>query len=231
MAREKMYKRKIRLLGLDKSQEKHELSEILPREAERATGVKRSTFLLRGRVVDIDDIRRYVRRKKISFHEPDELQAHGTAMCAKMDSRAIDLICRTPNPSPLASDPGSISDRTERSYLIFNQYLHGSVEVGARTPSDDPESLGDSLSTGEMWTNILETINLRAARFNDGDYQQAIWQWGLAFTQLEVVVCSRNYYQLLNLISRIGPLTNCDAVVARMLLRHLGKLVSALSIT
>jgi hypothetical protein len=228
MISEKMYKRRIRLWGLDKKHKKHEVLEILRLEAQRVAEGKRSTFVLRGRVVDMDDINRYLMRKKISFQDRDNPRIQGAIAYSAIDNRKSDLACWTPSPRPLAADPGSVLDETETFYLIFNRYLLSSIGTGAWTPSYESPRLSNSLSTCGTWVDILGIINLGAARFNDGSYQQAMQYWRIASAQLEIVTRSWNYFQLLNLISGIGQLADCDAVVAGVLLQHLCKLVAAI---
>lgn len=224
-----MYKRKIKLWGLDKKNKEHEVLEILRLEAQRAAEGKRSTFVLRGRVVNMHDLRRYLKRKGRSLQARNNPGLQGKGICSGREFEAIDLVCSTPSPITSVADPSSMLDRQESFYVIFSQYLLSSIESGAWAPSHGSTSLNSSLSSCGRWVDILETINLGAARFNDGRHKQAMWHWRTAFTQLEVVVRSWNYYQLLNLISGIGRLAACSESIARMLLQHLSKLISTIT--
>ena len=223
-----MYKRKIKLWGLDKKNKEHEVLEILRLEAQRAAEGKRSTFVLRGRVVNMHNLRRYLKRKERSLQARSHSGLKRKEICSDTESEAIDLVCRTPSPLTSVADPGSMLEGKESFYVIFSRYLLSSIGSGAWAPTHGSMSLNSSLSSCGTWADILETISLGVARFNDGGYKQAMWHWRTAFTQLEVVICSWNYYQLLNLVSGIGQLAACSESVARMLLQHLSKLVSVI---
>ena len=219
-----MYKQKIKSWGLDKKHKEHEVLEIIRLQAQRHAEGKRSTFVLRGRVVNMHSLHRYLQRKKRSLHEgsTQPLQERGTRF------EAIDLVCRTPSPDPWIADPGRSLDEMESFYVVFSQYLNVSVETGVWAPARGSTSLYSSLSVCGEWTDVLETINLGVARFNQGGYEQAMWHWRTAFIRLELVVSSRNYYQLLNLISAIGQLAACTGTIARIMLQHLANLVSVM---
>lgn len=220
-----MYKRQIRLWGLDKKHKQHEVVEILRLRAHRASQGKRSAFTLRGQPVDMENLRRYVRRRGLSTPCHDDLWLQEGHPSLMTQTRFPDLVCRTPSPSTLPSEPALDLGKTERFYLHFRQYMVSSIEAGAWTPSDDSPRLNSSLSVCGNFVDISETIQLGVDRFRSAMHQEAVWYWRVASSKMETAVRSWNLYQLLNLISGVALLADCDTVVADMFLRHLGRLV------
>src|SRR5436190_20437463 len=101
-----MYKKRISKWSFDRKLKKPEVLAIIRKRAQRSAMGKTSTFHVRGKLVDMADIERYLRRARISAQD------------------AIDLSPATP-PTVRSTTPDSIlySPRPPRQYEISERIL------------------------------------------------------------------------------------------------------------
>jgi hypothetical protein len=101
-----MYKRRIKVWRLDKNYKADEVLTILHRKSERNALQKPSEFSIRGRKVDFDDIQRYLKRN------PALVERFRTGVKPNCEA-ALEIVCRTPSPDPLACAQAPKSDQLE----------------------------------------------------------------------------------------------------------------------
>src|SRR5262249_43483568 len=89
----KMFKTRIRRWGLDKKHKAPEVLEMLRLKRERDAAGKESTFFVRGRRINWDDIELYVKRSRV-------LQAKIDSGFLEIGGHIPGVVCRTPSPDP-----------------------------------------------------------------------------------------------------------------------------------
>ncbi|EAQ88488.1 hypothetical protein CHGG_05107 [Chaetomium globosum CBS 148.51] len=128
----KMFRTRIRRWGIDKNNKAAEVAYMLKLKKQRDISGKKSTFLIRNRPVDWDDIERYLART------PDFWAKHG---CATLDlsKSAHEITCTTPPPESPRMLPVSVPQKLDAAHELrvheevlrfFRDYSEGSFEQG-----------------------------------------------------------------------------------------------------
>jgi hypothetical protein len=120
-----MYKSRIWKWGLDKKLKGDEVLAILHLKRERDAMDKRSEFRIRGQLVDLDNINRYLKRN------PGLMQRYRSGQMPSIQTK-LEVECRTPSPSPTrALAPSLDMQNTEAILALFRDYVDGSFSGGA----------------------------------------------------------------------------------------------------
>ena len=122
----KVYKTHIKQWGLDKKNKENEMRAVIRKTACRATEGKDSTFYIRGKTVDFENVVRYWQRKGV--FSIDEIIARREA---SKTPEAVE--CYTPVLSPLRT-PDELA-RDERMLVAIRDYHQLSLQAGMRSSS------------------------------------------------------------------------------------------------
>src|SRR5271156_1601789 len=123
-----MYKNKITSWGFDKKHKLHEVQAIIRKRAQRSAAGKRTTFYLRGRPVDLDDVERYLKRKRSSI-EADRFDSAPTPP---------DLVCLSVPASPQSPEKFR---PLEVIFTHYKNYVNGALDCGLWINESDGQSL------------------------------------------------------------------------------------------
>ena len=162
---DKMYKRRIKLWGLDKNNKDAEMRAIARKTKVRLDQGKRSEVHVRGRAIIAKEVRRYWRRKGNSIEDTIATQASATP-------EAVKIV--TPVPSRVAT-PTSLAVPEHISAAI-RDYVAGSFASG-NWVYDNPENL---CHTRKVQGNPSKDLNdltnhsvTACQLFSNGHYQEA----------------------------------------------------------
>lgn len=220
--REKMFKSRIKCWSLDKKNKHSEVQEILRQFAIRKSLGKESVFVLRGRPVDIADVERYARRKRLTVTSNE---------AAQTSSETIpDLICFTPPPTPLSLHVPILLQNVHCFLNFSNAFVEGSLQSRSWDINHDAIPIVwacDPRYPANVYNGFFSSIKDGIRWYDLGAMTQAYSLWRSAFSQLELSICSSNPSRLICLIQTIAVLAECENDVAALLLRYLGDLVNS----
>jgi hypothetical protein len=159
-----MYKNRITKWKLDKRNKEREVMAVVRKKTERDAVGKASEFHIRGRVVSIDDVHRYLKRKGISIEDATALRA----------ATPPDLCCCTPNGFPQSPANPEVFDTPRRIFVSIRSYVLGSVESKTWLPNN-----GGFYHANMNGDDSLALITFRECAiaacdlFNEGNFQKA----------------------------------------------------------
>jgi hypothetical protein len=122
-----MYKNHITKWKLDKRNKAHEIMAIVRKKRQRDAVWKASEFHVRGRVISLDDVHRYLKRKGISVEDAIVQRA----------ATPPDLRCCTPDAVPSSPSDPEIFETPRRILVAIRSYIFGSVESRTWLLRDD----------------------------------------------------------------------------------------------
>ncbi|KAH6857034.1 hypothetical protein B0I37DRAFT_89026 [Chaetomium sp. MPI-CAGE-AT-0009] len=126
----KMFRTRIKKWGIDKNNKAAEVAYMVRLKKQRDVVGKKSTFFIRNRPVDWEDIERYLART------PDFWAKHGTLDLSKS---AHEITCTTPPPESPRILPASVPQKLDAAHELrvheevlrfFRDYNEGSFEQG-----------------------------------------------------------------------------------------------------
>jgi len=115
-----MYKNKITQWGLDKNNKENEVRALVRKTTQRAAVGKKSVARIRGRVLDPEEIQRYLKRKRHSMEFAQEQSA----------STPPGLECFTPSEIPASPRSPEVFSVTEHIFILIRDYVAGSFQSG-----------------------------------------------------------------------------------------------------
>ncbi|KAK3290475.1 uncharacterized protein B0H64DRAFT_59301 [Chaetomium fimeti] len=127
----KMFRTRIRKWGIDKNNKAAEVAYMLKLKKQRDISGKKSTFFIRNRPVDWEDIERYLART------PDFWAKHGTTL--DLSKSPHDITCTTPPPESPRILSASVPQKLDAAHELrvheeilrfFRDYTEGSFEQG-----------------------------------------------------------------------------------------------------
>lgn len=151
-----MYKTKITQWGLDKKNKENDILAIVRKTTQRAAVGKKSIFRVRGRVLDPDEIERYLKRKRISV-ELVQMQSASTPP---------GLECFTPSEVPSSPRTPEVFSVSEHIFILIRDYITGSFESGTWV-SETCRSVKSSASTRIAEDNLVTYSQLACEFFDD----------------------------------------------------------------
>jgi len=151
-----MYKTKITQWGLDKKNKENDILAIVRKTTQRAAVGKKSIFRVRGRVLDPDEIERYLKRKRISV-ELVQMQSASTPP---------GLECFTPSEVPSSPRTPEVFSVSEHIFILIRDYITGSFESGTWV-SETCRSVKSSASTRIAEDNLVTCSQLACEFFDD----------------------------------------------------------------
>jgi hypothetical protein len=187
-----MYKNKITSWGFDKKHKLHEVQAIIRKRAQRSAAGKRTTFYLRGRPVDLDDIERYLKRKRRSI-EADRLGSIPTPP---------DLVCLSVPASPQSPE---MFRPLEVIFTHYRNYVNGALDSRLWINESDDQGL---LGTKGSHSSASDLIRLCESSFdllNRGLFVEAGKLMRRTAICLEKAVVSEDPYLLTNLVLALEP--------------------------
>jgi hypothetical protein len=113
-----MYKNHITKWELDKRNKEQEVMAIVRKKCHRDAVGKRSEFRIRGRIVSIEDVHRYLKRKGMSIEDA----------IARRAATPLNLRCRTPETVPSSPANPEIFEAHRRILVSIRNYVLGSIE-------------------------------------------------------------------------------------------------------
>ena len=111
-----MYKNHITKWKLDKRNKKSEIMAVVRKKRQRDAVGKASEFHLRGRLVDLGNVHRYLKRKGMSIENAIELNA----------ATPPELRCCTPDTVPRSPASPEIFEGPQRVFTEIRHYIFGS---------------------------------------------------------------------------------------------------------
>jgi hypothetical protein len=144
-----MYKNKITSWGFDKKHKLHEVQAIMRKCAQRSAAGKRTIFYLRGRPVDLDDAKRYLKRKRRST----------TADFLHSVPTPPDLVCLSVPASPQSPEKFR---PLEVIFTHYRNYVSGALDCGLWVNESDDRRL---YSTKESHGFVNDLFNFCASSF------------------------------------------------------------------
>lgn len=115
-----MYKNKITQWGLDKNNKENEIRAIVRKTTQRAAVGKKSVARVRGRVLDPEEIQRYLKRRSHSMEFAQEQSA----------STPPGLECFTPSEIPGSPGTPEVFIVPEHIFVLLRDYITGSFQSG-----------------------------------------------------------------------------------------------------
>ena len=127
--RKKMYQSQIAAWGLGKKNRENEMRAIVRKGKQRADAGKASTFRVRGKVIDDQEIARYFARKK-NMTMIDVIERNRSSPTPGV------IECVTPLPSPIATP--AVLAIPEEIHVLIRDYYSSSLEIGMQGHSYVP---------------------------------------------------------------------------------------------
>jgi tetratricopeptide (TPR) repeat protein len=113
-----MYKNRITRWKLDKRNKEPEMMAVIRKKCQRDAVRKASEFHIRGRLVDLDNVHRYLKRKGMSIENAIELSA----------ATPPELRCSTPDAVPRPLVNPEIFEGPQRVIAEIRNYVFGSLD-------------------------------------------------------------------------------------------------------
>ncbi|OLN89783.1 hypothetical protein CCHL11_09500 [Colletotrichum chlorophyti] len=158
----KMYKSRIWKWGLDKKLKSDEVLAIMLLKRDRDALKKPTEYLIRGQVVDLDNINRYLKRNP-------SLMARLRAGQAPSLHASKEVACRTPSPPPSPARglaPTTELQSTEQVLCLFRDYIDGSFSSGAWRCEYDVECSSSRFDQGDRSNDLFERVMTSFALLN-----------------------------------------------------------------
>jgi len=118
---------------------------IVRKKSQRDAVGKASEFHVRGRVIGIEDVHRYLKRKGISVEDA----------IARKAATPPDLHCCTPEAVPSSPSNPKIFEAPRQIFVSIRSYVLGSFESNIWLVADDKEVIINTKSSG---TSIMDTF-------------------------------------------------------------------------
>jgi hypothetical protein len=145
-----MYKNHITKWKLDKRNKEHEIMAIVRKKRQREAVGKASEFHIRGRVINLGDVHRYLKRKGMSV---EDAIAQGAVTPSG-------LRCCTPDAVPSSPADPEIFKAPQRIFVSINSYVLGSVEsMTWLLRNDDDAHVSVKVTTdANALTNFIDNL-------------------------------------------------------------------------
>ncbi|KZL66751.1 hypothetical protein CT0861_04456 [Colletotrichum tofieldiae] len=188
----KMYKSRIWKWGLDKKLKGDEVLAIMLLKRDRDVLKKPTEFRIRGQLVDLENINRYLKRNP-------SLMAKFKAGQTPSVQTALEVTCRTPSPPPSpprALAPTTEMQSTEQVLCLFRDYIDGSFSSGAWWCEFDVDCSNSRLNQGDRSNDLFERVIASFALVNRcmirGDQININSILGPAFESLKEIVAAES---------------------------------------
>src|SRR5271155_1329583 len=160
-----MYKNHITKWKLDKRNKESEVMAVVRKKHQRDAVGKASEFHLRGRLVDLDDVHRYLKRKGMSIENAIELSA----------ATPPELRCCTPDAVPRSPANPEIFEGPQRVFTEIRHYIFGSRDSETWFLSAGDQLYLSARGAGRGAALRDFQLNLEAAYslLNDGSHTRA----------------------------------------------------------
>jgi hypothetical protein len=150
----KIYKNRITKWGFDKKNKEDEMKAIAKKKFVRAAIGKKSMFKLRGQIVALEDVERYIKRKLLS---PAEIVMQASSTSKSPASTPNGLECITPPNVPASTQAPEIFKVPEHIFIIIRDYFLGSFGAGTWVAENGSS---DCFSTKRKGNGMLALKNL-----------------------------------------------------------------------
>jgi hypothetical protein len=159
-----MYKDHITKWGLDKRNKEHEIMAIVRKKRERDAVGKPSEFRIRGRIVSIEDLHRYLKRKGMSVEDAVAWRA----------ATPPSLRCLTPEAVPSSPANPEIFEARRRILVSIRSYVLGSFESNTWSLSRDGEYCVNVKRTNIFFTDTcINSLSAAYSLLKMGSFQKA----------------------------------------------------------
>ncbi|EFQ26072.1 hypothetical protein CGRA01v4_14515 [Colletotrichum graminicola] len=188
----KMYKSRIWKWGLDKKLKGDEVLAIMLLKQDRDVLKKPTEFRIRGQLVDLENIGRYLKRNP-------SVMAKFKAGQIPSAQTALEVTCRTPSPPPSPSRvlaPTTEMQSTEQVLCLFRDYIDGSFSSGAWLCEFDVDCSNGRFDQGDRSNDLFERVIASFALVNrcmmTGDQIDLNDILGPAFESLKEIVAAES---------------------------------------
>ena len=177
----RMYRQRIKDWGLDKNHKDREMKAIVRKHEGRVAKGKASTFRIRGRNIDYQDVLRYLKRKNMSTEAVIALRS--------MSKTPEAVECLTPLPSPVRTP--EVLAVPERIFRMLRDYHQGSLEAGTwRSDGEDGFCETTKVSRDEYgWISTLfDQCMLALTLMKSSAFEEATCELDRVCASIEKVV-------------------------------------------
>lgn len=162
-----MYKNKITQWGLDKNNKENEIRAIVRKTTQRAAVGKKSVARIRGRVLDPEEIQRYLKRKSHSME----------FALVQSASTPPGLECFTPSEIPASPRTPQVFSVPEHIFIMMRDYITGSFQSGTwicEDPSSLCRSTKQNYAADAALYNLYNCLKLAYGLFNGASSEEGI---------------------------------------------------------
>ncbi|KAK1982290.1 hypothetical protein LZ30DRAFT_781406 [Colletotrichum cereale] len=188
----KMYKSRIWKWGLDKKLKGDEVLAIMLLKRDRDVLKKPTEFRIRGQLVDLENIGRYLKRN------PSVMARFRAGQTPSMQT-ALEVTCRTPSPPPSLSRalaPTMEMQSTEQVLCLFRDYIDGSFSSGAWRCEFDVDCSNGQLDqedrSNDLFERVIASFSLVNRCMIRGDQIDINSVLGPAFESLKEIVATES---------------------------------------
>ncbi|KAK2052735.1 hypothetical protein LY76DRAFT_650348 [Colletotrichum caudatum] len=188
----KMYKSRIWKWGLDKKLKGDEVLAIMLLKQDRDALRKPTEFRIRGQLVDLENIGRYLKRN------PSVMAKFKAGQMPSVQT-TLEVTCRTPSPPPSPPRvlaPTAEMQSTEQVLCLFRDYIDGSFSSGAWWCEFDVDCSNGQLDHGDRSNALFERVIASFALVNrcmmTGDQIDINNVLGPAFESLKEIVAAES---------------------------------------
>lgn len=158
-----MYKNHITKWKLDKRNKKSEIMAVVRKKHQRDAVGKASEFHLRGRLVDLDNVHRYLKRKGMSIENAIELNA----------ATPPELRCCTPDAVPRSPANPEIFEGPQRVFTEIRHYIFGSRDSETWFLSDQFYLSARGARRGAALADFQHNLQAACSLLNAGSHTRA----------------------------------------------------------
>lgn len=217
-----MYKSRIWKWGLDKKLKSDEVLAILLLKQERDAQRKPTQYTIRGQPVDLDNIKRYIKRN------PNLVARFRGGQVPSVQS-SHEVSCYTPPPSPGRSLPAPAEIHLVDEILrLFRDYIDGSFSSFAWSWQYDVSCTGrvPGDRSDELFENVLASFALANRYLSWGDKVSVEGLLNPAFESLKEIVAAESPFFIVRTVSLLWYLERHHKNdLLQLVMSYLGNLV------
>jgi hypothetical protein len=200
-----MYKNKITQWGLDKNNKENEIRAIVRKTTQRAAVGKKSVARIRGRVLDPEEIQRYLKRKS---HSMESAQVHSASTPPRLE-------CFTPSEIPASPRTPEVFSIPEHIFTMIQDYITGSFQSGTwicKNLWSECHSIKRCYAADAALSDLQRWLKLACGLFDTASSEEGIRMLAAAVVGIKDILMAeapevfiRLFALILNLKSRGRP--------------------------
>jgi hypothetical protein len=204
-----MYKDHITKWELDKRNKEREVMAIVRKKRQRDAVGKASEFRIRGRIVSIEDVHRYLKRKGMSIEDA----------IARRAATPPNLCCRTPDAVPSSPANPEIFEAHRRILVSIRSYVLGSVESKTWFVDGDSDDLVSTKGIpAKAMHNCADSLFNACSLLEMGSFQKAgkfLVKGSALIRDVLLEECPRLLIKLFEIVFllRLGGWIDCSNII------------------